>query len=135
MAEILNHIDRTTEQMVLEKIEAQSDVLADTIRQMMFVFDDLAKVDDRGIQMILKEISTEDLSIALKTASEALKDKIYKNMSQRAATILKEEMQTKGPVRVSDVEKAQQSIVKVARKLEADGKLILSGRSGEEFVE
>jgi flagellar motor switch protein FliG len=102
---------------------------------MMFVFDDLAKVDDRGIQMILKEISTEDLSIALKTASEALKDKIYKNMSQRAATILKEEMQTKGPVRVSDVEKAQQSIVKVARKLEADGKLILSGRSGEEFVE
>jgi flagellar motor switch protein FliG len=102
---------------------------------MMFVFDDLVKIDDRGIQMILKEISTEDLCLGLKTTTEEMKGKIFKNMSQRAAQIVKEEMQAKGPVRVSDVEKAQQNIVKVARRLEAEGKLILAGRGGEELVE
>jgi flagellar motor switch protein FliG len=134
IAEILNQCDRSTEQTVLGKIEEQNNVMADSIRKLMFVFDDLTKVDDRGIQMILKETGTEELALALKTASEALKEKIYKNMSQRAAQILKEDMQTRGPVKVSDVEKAQQSIVKVARKLEADGKLVLAGRGGEEIV-
>lgn len=134
IAEVLNHCDKTTEQLVLEKIEEQNDTLAESIRQLMFVFDDLVNVDDRGIQMILKEISTDELSIALKTASEALKEKIFRNMSQRAAQILKEEMQTRGPVRVSDVEKAQQSIVKVARRLEAEGKIILAGKGTEEIV-
>lgn len=134
IAEVLNHCDKTTEQLVLEKIEEQNDVVAESIRQLMFVFDDLVNVDDRGIQMILKEISTEDLSLALKTASEALKEKIFRNMSQRAAQILKEEMQTKGPVRVSDVEKAQQNIVKIARRLETEGKIILAGKGGEELV-
>lgn len=134
VAEVLNHCDKTTEQLVLEKIEEQNDAIAESIRQLMFVFDDLVNVDDRGIQMILKEISTDDLSLALKTSSEALKEKIFKNMSQRAAQILKEEMQTKGPVRVSDVEKAQQNIVKVARRLESEGKIILAGKGGEELV-
>ncbi len=134
IADILNNCDRTTEQMVLEKIEEGNSPLADSIRQLMFIFDDLVKVDDKGIQMILKEINTEDIAIALKTASEALKEKIFKNMSQRAAEILKEEMQTKGPVRVSDVEKSQQGIVKIARKLDAEGKIILAGKGGEELV-
>ena len=134
IAEILNQCDRSTEQMVLGRIEEQSDAIADSIRKLMFVFDDLAKVDDRGIQMVLKEIGTEELGLALKTASDALKEKVFKNMSQRAATILKEDMQARGPVKVSDVEKAQQSIVKVARKLEAEGKLVLAGRGGEELV-
>jgi flagellar motor switch protein FliG len=134
VAEILNQCDRSTEQMVLGKIEEQNNVLADSIRKLMFVFDDLVKVDDRGIQMILKETGSEELSLALKTASEALKEKVFRNMSQRAAQILKEDMQTRGPVKVSDVEKAQQNIVKVARKLEADGKLMLAGRGGEELV-
>ena len=134
IAEILNQCDRSTEQSVLGKIDEQNTVMADSIRKLMFVFDDLAKVDDRGIQMVLKETGTEELGLALKTASEALKEKIFKNMSQRAATILKEDMQTRGPVKVSDVEKAQQSIVKVARKLEAEGKLMLAGRGGEELV-
>lgn len=134
VAEILNHCDKTTEQLVLERIEEQNETVAESIRQLMFVFDDLVNVDDRGIQMILKEISTDDLSLALKTASEALKEKIFKNMSQRAAQILKEEMQTKGPVRVSDVEKAQQNIVKIARRLESEGKIILAGKGGEELV-
>jgi len=134
IAEILNQCDRSTEQMVLGKIEEQNNVMADSIRKLMFVFDDLVKVDDRGMQMILKETGSEELSLALKTASEALKEKIFKNMSQRAAQILKEDMQTRGPVKVSDVEKAQQAIVKVARKLETEGKLVLAGRGGEELV-
>lgn len=134
VAEILNQCDRSTENLIIEKIEAQDTALSDSIRQLMFVFDDIVKVDDRGIQMILKEVSTEDLSLALKTASEGLKEKIFKNMSQRAAQILKEDMEVKGPVKVSDVEKAQQSIVKVARKLEEEGKIILAGKGGEEVV-
>ena len=134
VAEILNNVDRSTEQLVLAKIEENRVELADSIRNLMFVFDDLVKVDDRGIQMILKETSTEELCLALKTASEALKEKIYKNMSQRAVEILKEEMQTRGPVKLSDVEKSQQNVVKVARKLEAEGKIVIASRGGEELV-
>jgi flagellar motor switch protein FliG len=134
VADILNNVDRSTEQLVLSKIEENRSELADSIRNLMFVFDDLVKVDDRGIQMILKETSTEELSLALKTTSEALKEKIFKNMSQRAVEILKEEIQTRGPVKLSDVEKAQQNIVKVARKLEEDGKIVIASRGGEELV-
>lgn len=134
VAEILNNVDKATEQLVIERIEEQNSVVADAIRALMFIFDDLSKVDDRGIQMVLKEISTDDLSLALKTASEALKEKIFKNMSQRAVTILKDDMSTKGPAKVSDVEKAQQNILKVARKLEQEGKIVLAGRGGEELV-
>jgi flagellar motor switch protein FliG len=134
VAEILNHSDRSTEQMILEKMEKENQKLADSIRQLMFVFDDLVQVEDKGIQMILKEVRTEDLSLALKTASNNLKEKIFKNMSQRAAQILKEEMELKGPAKVSEVEKAQQNIVKIARKLEAEGKIAIAGRGGEELV-
>ncbi len=134
LAEILNNCDKGTENSIFEKLEEQNNELADAIRQLMFIFEDIVKVDDRGVQAILKEISTEELSLALKTASDALKEKIFKNMSQRAADILKEDMQTKGPVRVSDVEKAQQNIVKAARKLEREGKIIVAGRGKEELV-
>jgi flagellar motor switch protein FliG len=134
IADILNQCDRSTEQKVLQGIEGMNSGLADSIRQLMFVFEDLAKVDDRGIQLILKEVGQEDLALALKSTTESLKEKVFKNMSQRAAQILKEDMQTKGPVKVSDVEKAQQSVVKIARKLEAEGKIILAGRGGEELV-
>jgi flagellar motor switch protein FliG len=134
VAEILNHSDRSTEQAILEKIEKENPGLADSIRKFMFVFDDLIQVDDKGIQTILKEIRTEDLSLALKTASNTLKEKIFKNMSQRAAQILKEEMELKGPVKVSEVEKAQQNIVKISRKLEMEGRIAIAGRGGDELV-
>jgi len=134
IAEILNHCDRSTEQKILEKIDSQNNSMADSIRELMLVFDDLDKMDDRGIQLILKEISTEDLTLALKTASDSLKQKIFKNMSQRAVQILKEEMEARGPVKVSDVEKAQQNIVKIARKLDEEGKIVIAGRGKEEFV-
>jgi flagellar motor switch protein FliG len=134
VAEILNHSDRSTEQMVLERIEKENQKLADSIRQLMFVFDDLVQVDDKGIQSILKEVRTEDLSLALKTAAAGLKEKIFRNMSQRAAQILKEEMETRGPAKVSEVEKAQQTIVKIARRLETEGKIVIGGRGGDELV-
>lgn len=134
VADILNQCDRSTEQKVLQGIEGLNSSIADSIRQLMFVFDDLVKVDDRGIQLILKEVSQEDLALALKSTSESLRDKIFKNMSQRASTILKEDMQNRGPVKVSDVEKSQQNIVKIARRLENEGKIILAGRGGEELV-
>jgi flagellar motor switch protein FliG len=134
IAEILNHCDRSTEQKILEMIDGQNNTMADSIRELMLVFDDLDKVDDRGIQLIMKEISTEDLTLALKTASDSLKQKIFKNMSQRAVQILKEEMDARGPVKVSDVEKAQQNIIKIARKLDEEGKIAIAGRGKEEFV-
>lgn len=134
IAEILNLCERGTEQNIIEKIEGQNEELAESIRELMLVFDDLEKIDDRGIQLILKELSTEDLSLALKTASDELKEKIFRNMSQRAVQILKEEMETRGPVKVSDVEVAQQNVVRVARKLDEEGKIVIAGRGGEELV-
>ena len=134
LAEILNHCERSTEQKVLGAMEEKDAKMADSVRGLMFVFDDLAGVDDKGMQVLLKEVSTEDLVLALKTASQALKEKLFKNMSQRASQLLKDEMESRGPARISEVEKAQQSIVKTARKLEAEGQIILAGKGGEELV-
>jgi flagellar motor switch protein FliG len=134
IAGILNQCNRNNEQVILEKIYEHNNTLAESIKRSMFTFEDLVKIDDRGIQNVLKEISTEDLAVALKTTSEALKEKIFKNMSQRAVQMLKEEMQTKGPIRVSDVEKAQQTILSIIKKLEADGKIVLAGKGGEELI-
>jgi flagellar motor switch protein FliG len=134
IAEILNQCERSTEQRILEKIENNDADVAESIRELMLIFDDLEKIDDRGIQLILKEINTEELSLALKTASDTLKKKIFSNMSQRAVQILKEDMQSRGPVKVSEVEKAQHSIVRVARKLDEEGKIVIAGRGGEELI-
>jgi flagellar motor switch protein FliG len=134
VAEILNQMDRTSEDLILKNIEEKDQILADEIRKLMFTFDDLINVDDRGIQMVLKEITTDDLALALKMASDELKTKIFKNMSQRAVQILKEEMEAKGAVRVSDVEKAQMNIVRVARRLEEEGKIVIGGKGGEEVI-
>jgi len=134
VAEILNQMDRTSEELIIKHIEEKDPVLADEIRKLMFTFEDLISVDDRGIQTILKEIATDDLVLALKMASEELKEKIFKNMSSRAVQIIKEEMETKGPVRVADVEKAQMNIVRVARRLEEEGKIVVGKRGGEAIV-
>ncbi|MFQ3573339.1 MAG: flagellar motor switch protein FliG [Thermodesulfovibrionales bacterium] len=134
VAEILNQMDRASEDLILKNIEEKDQILADEIRKLMFTFDDLIHVDDKGIQMILKEITTDDLALALKMAMEELKAKIFKNMSQRAVQILKEEMEAKGAVKVSDVEKAQMNIVRVARRLEEEGKIVIGGKGAEEIV-
>jgi flagellar motor switch protein FliG len=136
VAEILNLADRSTEKSVMEGLEADDPDLVEQIRRLMFVFEDIKLVDDKGIQMILKEIDNDELALALKTASEELKNKIFKNMSERAATLIKEDMQFMGPVRVSDVESAQQRIVDIVRRLEDSGDIIITGRGGggEEMV-
>jgi flagellar motor switch protein FliG len=131
VAEMLNLADRATEKSIMEGLEAEDPDLVEQIRRLMFVFEDIMMVNDKGIQSMLKEVDNEDLSLALKTASQDLKDKIFKNMSERAATLIKEDMQYMGPVRVSDVESAQQRIVYIVRRLEDAGDIIISGRGGE----
>lgn len=131
VAEILNLADRATEKSIMEGLEAEDPELVEEIRRLMFVFEDVLKVDDKGIQAILKEIDNDELGLALKTASTELQNKIFKNMSERAASLIKEDMQYMGPVRVSDVESAQQRIVDIVRRLEDSGEIIISGRGGE----
>lgn len=130
-AEMLNLADRATEKGILEALEAQDPDLVEQIRRLMFVFEDILLVNDKGIQLVLKEIEHEELALALKTASEEVRDKIFRNMSDRAVQLIKEDMEYMGPVRVSDVETAQQKIVDVVRRLEDAGELIISGRGNE----
>ena len=130
-AEILNLTDRATEKSIMEGIEGQDAELAEQIRRLMFVFEDVLLVNDKGIQAVLKDIEHDDLSLALKTANADLREKIFRNMSERAAQLIKEDMEYMGPVRLSDVEAAQQRIVDVVRRLEDAGELIISGRGGE----
>ena len=134
VAEVLNLADRATEKGILEALDAENPDLVESIRRLMFVFEDILLVNDKGIQQVLKEIENDELSLALKTASEALQEKIFRNMSERAAQLIKEDMEFMGPVRVSDVEQAQQKIVDVVRRLEDAGELIISGRGAEKAM-
>jgi len=134
IAEILNLIDTTAEKNILQSLEAEDAELAAEIKNMMFVFDDLILLDDRSIQRLLKEVETKDLSTALKAASEEVKNKIFANVSERVAVMIKEEMEFMGPTRLSDVEAAQGRIVETVRRLEEEGQIIISGRGGKEDV-
>jgi flagellar motor switch protein FliG len=131
VAEILNLVDRTTEKGILEALGEDDPDLVEQIRRLMFVFEDILLVNDRGIQAVLKEVETSDLVLALRTATDELREKIFSNMSDRAVQLIKEEMEYMGPVRLSDVEMAQQKIVDVVRRLEDSGEIIISGRGGE----
>lgn len=132
VAEMLNLVDRTTEKSILEGLEGEAPGLVEQIRRLMFVFEDILYVNDKGIQAVLKEIDNDELAIALKTASNPLKEKIFANMSERAGQLIGEEMEFMGPVRVSDVESSQQRIVDVVRRLEDAGEILISGRGGSE---
>ena len=134
VAEILNNVDQASEREIMEQIEELNAGLAEEIRQLMFVFEDLLSIDDRGMQQILKEVANEEMTLALKTASEDLKEKILRNMSKRAADMLREELEVMGPVRVSDVERAQHKIIQTAKRLEGEGKLILGGKGDNAVV-
>ena len=131
VAEILNLADRASEKAILEGLEAEDPDLVEQIRRLMFVFEDINRVNDKGIQAVLKEIDNSELALALKTASDDLRNKIFKNMSERAAQLVKEDMEFMGPVRVSDVEQAQQRIVDTVRRLEEAGEVVIEGRGGE----
>ena len=131
VAEILNLADRATEKTIMEGLEAEDPDLVEQIRRLMFVFEDVNLVNDKGIQSVLKEVDNDELALALKTASNGLKEKIFTNMSERAAALIQEDMQYMGPVRVSEVEAAQQRIVDIVRRLEESGEVIIQGRGGE----
>ncbi|MCA9293660.1 MAG: flagellar motor switch protein FliG [Phycisphaerales bacterium] len=132
VAEILNLADRATEKSIMEGLEAEDPDLVEEIRRLMFVFEDVMLVDDKGIQAVLREVDNDELALALKTASEDLKEKIFRNMSERAATLIREDMEYMGPVRVADVEQAQQRIVDIVRRLEEAGDIVIAGRGGQE---
>lgn len=130
VSEILNLADRATEKSVLEGLEAEDPDLVEEIRRLMFVFEDVKLVDDKGIQAVLREVDNDELSLALKTASPDLQEKIFGNMSERASSLIKEDMEYMGPVRVADVEQAQQRIVDIVRRLEESGEIMIAGRGG-----
>lgn len=132
VAEILNNLDGQSEESIFQSVESTDPELADSIRELMFVFEDLLKIDDRGIQQIMKEVTNEMLTIALKTAPAELQEKIFKNISSRAAEMIRDDLTTMGPTKLSDVEKAQQEIVKICRRLESEGKIVLAGKGGGE---
>jgi flagellar motor switch protein FliG len=134
LADLMNGLDKTSEQALTASLTERNAGLADSVRQLMFVFDDLAGVDDRGLQELLKEIAKEDLILALRAVGETVKEAIFRNMSSRAAELLKDDMEAGGPVRLSDVEKAQRNILQVARKLEEEGRIILGGKGGQEML-
>lgn len=133
VAEILNQMDRATETNILKRLEEEdSEELAEDIRRFMFTFEDLLGVEDRGIMALLKEVNTQELALALKAASDELKQKFFKNMSTRASEMLREELEVMGPARLRDVETAQQKIIQLAKRLEGEGQLVLASKGGED---
>ncbi len=131
IVDILNLVDRSTEKGIIESLEEEDPELAEDIKKRMFVFEDIVLLDDRAIQKVLREVDTNELAKALKSVDSEVQDKIYRNMSKRAATLLKEDMEYMGPVRLKDVEESQQKIVSIIRKLEEQGEVVVA-RSGED---
>lgn len=131
VAEMLNVMDKNTEASIMSRLEEKDPILAEEIRKLMFVFEDIIKIDDRGIQQLLKEVDNSKLLLALKTANADVREKIFKNLSNRAAGMLREDLENMGPAKLSEVESAQQEIVNVARRLEQEGKILIA-RGGSE---
>lgn len=134
VAEILNSVKRNVEGEILTSLESKNPEIAEEIRGKMFVFEDLENVDDRGMQELLREVSKEELLLALKPIDGPLRDKFFRNMSSRAAESLKEDMETRGPVKLSDVETAQQNIIKTVQRLAGEGRVALGGKGEEQMV-
>lgn len=134
VVEILDNMTDNLDSEILDNLSEIDPDMVEDIRKMMFTFEDLCALDGRAIQMVLREVNNDSLTMALKTASEEIKDKIFSNMSSRAAEMIKDDLEAMGPVRLSEVEAMQQTIVKIAMKLEEEGKLVLGKGSGDEFV-
>jgi len=134
IVDILNLVDRGTEKTILEELDEDDPELAEDIKQRMFVFEDIVLLTDRAIQMVLREIDMEDLGLALKTVGDEVSEKIFSNLSNRAANMLKEDMEFMGPVRIRDVEEAQQRIVNEIRRLEEAGDIVIDRGGGDELV-
>lgn len=134
IVEVLNRVDRTTERTIIENLEVQHPELAEEIKKRMFVFEDIVLLDDRSLQLVLREVDSKELALALKASSSEVGEKIYKNMSKRASEMLREEIEYMGPVRIRDVEEAQQKIVNVLRRLEESGEIVVSRGKGDEII-
>lgn len=134
IVEILNTVDRTTEKHIMETLEIDEPELADEIRKKMFVFEDILLLDDRSIQRVLRDVDNGDLSLSLKGANEEVQAAIFKNLSKRLAAMIKEDMDFMGPVRMKDVEEAQQKIVNIIRKLEENNEIVISRGGGDEII-
>ena len=134
IVEILNAVDRGTERHILETLEIEEPELADEIRRKMFVFEDILSLDDRAIQRVLRDVDNNDLAVALKNANEEVQNVIFNNLSKRLAAMIKEDMEFMGPVRLKDVEEAQQKIVNIVRKLEDSAEIVISRRGGDEII-
>ena len=134
VVEILNTVDRSTERHIMETLETEEPELAEEIRKKMFVFEDILLLDDRAIQRVLRDVENNDLAVALKNANEEVQGKILNNVSKRLAVMIKEDMEFMGPVRMKDVEEAQQKIVNIIRKLEDSGEIVISRGGGDEIV-
>ena len=133
-ADIMNFHDSSVEGQLMDSIREIDDTLSGQIEDLMFVFNNLADVDDRGIQALLREVSSDVLVLALKGSDENVKEKIFKNMSKRASELLRDDLEAKGPVRVSDVETAQKEILTIARRMAEAGEIVLGGKGGEEMI-
>ena len=133
-ADIMNFMDRSIEGNLMDSIKDMDPDLASTIEDLMFVFDNLKEVDDRGIQALLREVSSEVLVVALKGASADLREKIFRNMSTRAAETLREDLESRGPVRLSEVEAEQKEMLKIVRRLVDEGQIVLAGGGDDQFV-
>jgi flagellar motor switch protein FliG len=134
VVDMFNHFERSKEKQILDKLDVLSPPLAEVIRKHLFTFDDVFQLDDRSIQSIMREVSNDTLTLAMKTSPEDVKNKIFRNISSRAADMIKEDLEVMGPVRLSDVEKAQSEIIKIVRKMEEEGKIVLAGRGGEDVL-
>lgn len=135
VAEILNNMDKEVGQTIIEEIEERDAVMAAEIKQRMFIFDDVVLVDDRGFQQVLRRVDQQDLAVALKAASEDIRQKVFRNMSERAGAMLREEMDSLGPVKMTEVERAQQAILVIIQQMESEGSLVIQRGGGDEFVE
>ena len=134
VVEILNTVDRGTEKHIMETMEIEEPELADEIRKKMFVFEDILLLDDRAIQRVLRDVDNSDLAIALKGSNEEVQNAIFNNLSKRLAVMIKEDMEFMGPVRMKDVEEAQQKIVNIIRKLEDSAEIVISRGGGDEII-
>ena len=134
IVDILNSVDRGTEKHIVKTLEVEDPELADEIRKKMFVFEDILSLDDRAIQRVLRDIENNDIAVALKNANEEVQNVIFRNLSKRLAAMIKEDMDFMGPVRLKDVEEAQQKIVNNIRKLEDAGEIVIARGGGDEIV-
>jgi flagellar motor switch protein FliG len=134
VVDMFNHFDRSKEKQILDKLDVLKPPLAEIIRKHLFTFEDFVQLDDRGIQAIMREVSNDTLTLALKAATDELKEKVFRNISSRAAEVIKEDLEVMGPVRLSDVEKSQSEIIKIVRKMEEEGNIFIAGRGGDDVL-